>query len=183
MSPTPGDSVKVHYRGTETATGAEFDSSAGREPLEFIVGAGMVIPGFDAAVAALAVGEKVTVNIPADEAYGPYYDEAVHEMPAEFFGGNLPEEGWAVQLQAENGQVMPATVVSVTEEAAVLDLNHPLAGKDLTFEIELVEFTEGELPAGFGEGGCGCGCGCDDEDDAESDSNCSDGGCGSGCGC
>lgn len=177
MMPTPGDNVKVHYTGREVATGEEFDSSTGRDPLEFVVGAGMVIPGFDAAVAGLEVGGKTTVVIPAVDAYGPYYDEMVHDMPHDFFGEQLPEVGWGIQLQAENGQIMAATVTAISDDAVTLDLNHPLAGKDLEFDIELVAFEEGELPA-FG-GGCGCGdggCGTD----SASDDGC---GCGSGCSC
>ena len=178
MKPTPGDSVKVHYTG-RTAEGEEFDSSAGREPLEFMVGAGMVIPGFDAAVATLAVGEKTTVKIPMDEAYGDHSEELVHAMPHEFFQGQIPEVGWAVQLQNEHGHIMPATVVEVGDETVTLDLNHPLAGKDLEFDIELVEFTEGDLPP-MG-GGCGCGDGgCGDSAD-EDESDCC-GGSGGGCG-
>ena len=138
MKASKGDKVKVHYTGT-LSTGEEFDSSAGREPLEFEVGAGMVIPGFDSAVLDLEPGESVKVTISADEAYGERQEDLIQTVPLEFFGEQLPQEGWMLQLQSEDGQVIPAVVVSVTEESATLDINHPLAGQDLTFDIELVE--------------------------------------------
>lgn len=138
MKPLSGDTVRVHYSGT-LSDGSLFDSSEGREPLEFAVGEGMVIPGFDDAVADLEVGGKTTVTIPADQAYGDRQDELVSDVPLEFFGDEKPEVGWMLQLQSPDGQILPATVVAMTEEGATLDLNHPLAGQDLTFTIELVE--------------------------------------------
>lgn len=143
MKPLTGNTVRVHYTGTLT-DGSMFDSSEGREPLEFVVGEGMVIPGFDDAVADLEVGGKTTVTIPCDEAYGARQDEMVSNVPLEFFGEEKPEVGWMLQLQSPEGQIMPATVVAVTDEEATLDLNHPLAGQDLTFVIELVEIVPEE---------------------------------------
>lgn len=141
MKASKGDTVKVHYTGT-LSSGEEFDSSREREPLEFELGAGMVIPGFDAAVLGLEPGEGVTVTIPAKEAYGERQDELIQSVPLDFFGEQLPEEGWMLQLQSEDGNVIPAVVVSVNDESATLDINHPLAGQDLTFEINLVEIAE-----------------------------------------
>ena len=141
MKASKGDTVKVHYTGT-LSSGEEFDSSREREPLEFELGAGMVIPGFDAAVLGLEPGEGVTVTIPAKEAYGERQDELIQSVPLDFFGEQLPEAGWMLQLQSEDGNVIPAVVVSVDEESATLDINHPLAGQDLTFEINLVEIAE-----------------------------------------
>lgn len=141
MTPNPGDTVRVHYRGT-LADGTEFDSSIGREPLEFEVGGGQVIPGFDEAVSDLEVGQKATVTIESCNAYGERMEEAVQTMPLEAFGEEVPQEGWAVELQAPDGSRMAATIVEVTAEAATLDFNHPLAGEDLTFEIELVEIVD-----------------------------------------
>jgi len=138
MAPKPGDTVRVHYRGT-LADGSQFDSSEGREPLEFQVGSGQVIPGFDSAVSDLEPGQSATVTIPATEAYGERADEAMQTFPLDFFGGQVPEVGWAVELEDQNGQRVPATVDEVTEDSVVLDFNHPLAGSDLTFEITLVE--------------------------------------------
>ncbi|MBK5211136.1 MAG: peptidylprolyl isomerase [Coriobacteriia bacterium] len=138
MKASTGDKVKVNYTGT-LSNGEQFDSSIGREPLEFDLGAGQVIPGFDKAVIGLGIGETVTITIPADEAYGVRDDKLIQHVPLEFFGEKLPEKGWMLELQSPEGQVIPATVVDINEENATLDINHPLAGEDLTFEIELVE--------------------------------------------
>lgn len=134
-----GDKVKVHYTG-KLNDGSEFDSSKGREPLEFEVGTQQVIPGFENAVVGLKVGESVTVDIPADEAYGQKIDEMVLKvekstLPAEF----SVELGQKLQLPQENGQNVIVTVTDVTDTHIELDANHPLAGKDLTFDIQLVE--------------------------------------------
>lgn len=141
MAPKSGDKVRVHYKGT-LEDGSMFDSSEGRDPLEFVVGAGHVIPGFDSAVSGLEIGSSATVTIPAADAYGDKIDELVQAVPMEFFRGEVPQVGWVLQLASPDGQQLTATVVEVGEEEAVLDLNHPLAGKDLTFEIELVEIVE-----------------------------------------
>jgi len=151
--PQVGDTVHVHYTG-RLSDGEQFDSSAGREPLVFTLGSGMVIPGFDAAVAELEVGGKTTVTIPAEEAYGPHADELVQTVPKDFFQGETPEVGWVVQLQSPEGQVMAASIEAIDDEGVTLDLNHPLAGQDLTFDLELVEIG-GEAP------GCDCGDDCD----------------------
>lgn len=141
MAVKDGDTVRVHYRGTLN-DGSQFDSSEGRDPLEFEVGSGQVIPGFDAAVREVAVGDTATVTIAACDAYGERSEEAMQTFPMDFFGGQVPEVGWAVELQDQEGQRVPATVAQVTDETVVLDFNHPLAGNDLTFEITLVEILE-----------------------------------------
>ena len=141
MAPKSGDIVRVHYRGT-LADGTEFDCSEGREPLQFEVGSGQVIPGFDYAVCELESGGTTVVTIAAAEAYGERDDQALQAFPMDFFGGQIPEVGWAVELATEDGQRVPATVVEVSDGEVVLDFNHPLAGQDLTFEITLVEIVE-----------------------------------------
>ena len=141
MAVKDGDTVRVHYRGT-LSDGSQFDSSEGRDPLEFQVGSGQVIPGFDAAVSELKLGEAATVTIAACDAYGERSEEATQTFPLDFFGGQIPEIGWAVELEDQDGQRVPATVAQVTDETVVLDFNHPLAGNDLTFEITLVEIVE-----------------------------------------
>jgi peptidylprolyl isomerase len=134
-----GKTAKVHYTGT-LSDGTIFDSSRERDPLEFAVGSGQVIQGFDDAVSVMAVGETKTITIPAEQAYGPHHAELVLEVPhSQFAAGLTPEVG--MQLQSDNGEGQPPTVVTVTavaEDKVTLDANHPLAGKDLTFEIELM---------------------------------------------
>ncbi len=134
-----GDTVKVHYHG-KLNDGSTFDSSEGREPLEFEVGSGMVIPGFDDGVTGMAIGEKKTINIPADEAYGQKEDDRVMEFPIDRFPKDLtPEVGMQLNMSNGEGQQMPVVIADVKEDVVVLDANHPLAGKDLTFDLELVE--------------------------------------------
>jgi peptidylprolyl isomerase len=148
MAPKSGDTVRVHYKGT-LEDGSVFDSSEGRDPLEFQVGEGQVIPGFDSAVAELEVGGTVKVDIPAEDAYGERIAEAVQEVPLSAFADapGDPEEGMMVEMASPDGRRMAATVSRVGDEVVELDFNHPLAGKALTFDIELVEVLEGESGA------------------------------------
>ena len=135
---TNGSKVKVHYTGTLTS-GEVFDSSKGREPLEFTVGAGMMIKGFDDAVNGMAIGESKKAEIPANEAYGEKREDLVMTFEKDKLPADLnPEVGQ--KLSMSNGERdMPVTVTEVNEESIVIDANHELAGKDLIFEIELVE--------------------------------------------
>ncbi len=136
-----GDTVKAHYTG-KLDDGTVFDSSREREPLEFTLGDGQLIPGFEEAVRDLEEGEATTVTIPPEEAYGPRQDEAVIEVPrAELPDEIEPQVGMQLQVQAQGGEVFPARIAAVAEETVTLDGNHPLAGEALTFEIELVEVT------------------------------------------
>jgi peptidylprolyl isomerase len=134
-----GDTVQVNYTG-KLADGTVFDSSIGREPLEFTLGAGQVISGFEKAVFGMKVGEKKTVTIPADEAYGPHLDEQVAEIPREKFPEDLTlEVGQQLGVRRTDGGTSIVTIISVSDNTVMIDANHPLAGKDLTFEIELVK--------------------------------------------
>lgn len=134
-----GDTVKIHYTGT-LEDGTEFDSSAGREPLEFALGGGQVIPGFDSAVDGMAVGENKTVTIPAGEAYGDRHDQLVQEVPKSALPSEMePSVGMQLQSQSPDGQVMNLVITEVADESVTVDANHPLAGQELTFAIELVE--------------------------------------------
>src|SRR5690625_530812 len=134
-----GDTVKVHYQG-KLRSGETFDSSEGRDPLEFKVGSGNVISGFDNGVLDMKPGEKKTLEIPVDQAYGPRNDELILEFPNEKLPSDLkPEQGMQLQLSSQDGQVYPVVVTEVKDEGVVLDANHPLAGEDLVFDIELVE--------------------------------------------
>ena len=137
-----GDTVKVHYHGRLT-DGTTFDSSSGREPLEFQVGSGQVIKGFDDGVSGMAVGEKKTIQIPVDEAYGQKEENMIVEFPKSNFPPELtPELGMSLNMTNGSGQVIPVTIVDIKEESVVLDANHPLAGQDLIFDIELVEISQ-----------------------------------------
>ncbi|WP_422354685.1 FKBP-type peptidyl-prolyl cis-trans isomerase [Roseivirga pacifica] len=134
-----GDQVKVHYTGKLT-DGTVFDSSEGREPLGFELGAGMMIKGFDAAVDGMAIGDKVTAEIPAADAYGEAREDLIFDVPKANLPEDLkPEVGQQLAMSQPNGQQVPVTVKDVKEEIVVIDANHQLAGKDLVFDIELVE--------------------------------------------
>ncbi|WP_386683422.1 peptidylprolyl isomerase [Loktanella sp. R86503] len=134
-----GDTVRIHYTGTLN-DGTVFDSSTGRDPLEFEVGSGMIIPGLDVAIPGMTVGDTKTVNISADQAYGPVNDQARQAVPRGDIPADIPlEVGTQLQMQTPDGQVVPVTVADVTETEVTLDANHPLAGKDLNFDIEMVE--------------------------------------------
>lgn len=133
------NTVKVHYTGKLTS-GEVFDSSADREPLEFTVGAGQMIPGFDAAVSGMELNEKKTVNIPADEAYGQRRDDMIQKVGKEQLPADLkPEVGQTLVAGQPDGQQMHVIVAEVNDDSIVVDANHPLAGKDLVFDIEVVE--------------------------------------------
>jgi peptidylprolyl isomerase len=139
MQAKKGDTVRVHYTGTLT-TGEQFDSSRGREPLEFEVGAGMMIKGFDLAVEGMAVGDKKTINIPPAEGYGEHHAEMIFDFPRTQFPDDMvPEVGMQLVMNNGAGQQFPVTIIEVKEEEVVLDGNHQLAGKELVFEIEMVE--------------------------------------------
>jgi FKBP-type peptidyl-prolyl cis-trans isomerase 2 len=134
-----GDKVRVHYHG-KLRSGETFDSSEGREPLEFTVGTGQVIKGFDNGVMGMEVGDKRTVEIPVGEAYGEKSQEMIVEFPKNQFPPDLkPEVGMQLMMNNGSGQSFPVTVAEVREESVILDANHPLSGQDLVFDIELVE--------------------------------------------
>lgn len=137
-----GHKVKVHYVGTLN-DGSQFDSSVERgEPIAFELGAGQMIPGFDAAVEGMKVGEKKTVNIPSDQAYGPAREDLIIEFKRSDIPADMnPNVGDQIGLQSPQGPI-PATVVELNEEIIKVDANSPMAGKDLNFDIELVEICE-----------------------------------------
>lgn len=133
-----GDTVRVHYTG-RLEDGEVFDSSQGRQPIEFQLGSGQVIAGFESAVTGMEPGQSRTVTIPANEAYGPHRDENVVSVPRTQFPDDIePSVGQQLQM-SQGGQVYRVTVTDVGDETVSLDANHPLAGRDLTFELELVE--------------------------------------------
>jgi FKBP-type peptidyl-prolyl cis-trans isomerase 2 len=134
-----GDTVKVHYHGRLT-DGTTFDSSEGRAPLEFEVGSGMVIKGFDDGLLGMEVGEKKTIEIPVEDAYGPKDPEAIIEFPKDRFPPDMkPEIGMRLSMTNGSGQQIPVVITEVKPEVVILDANHQLAGEDLIFDLELME--------------------------------------------
>lgn len=134
-----GDTVRIHYTGT-LSDGSTFDTSEGREPLEFTVGAGEIIPGLDRAIEGMSVGEQKSVDVSASDAYGAHNPDGVQRVARNNVPGHIPlDPGTRLEVQTPDGRTLPVTVTDVTEDAVVLDANHPLAGEDLTFEVKLVE--------------------------------------------
>lgn len=134
-----GDQVKVHYTGKLTS-GEQFDSSTGRAPLGFTVGAGQMIKGFDEAIPGMSVGDKKTINISPEDAYGHKNESAIIEFPK----ANIPsdmklEHGMKLQLQNAEGHPVQVVVTEIKDDVIILDANHELAGKELVFDIELME--------------------------------------------
>ena len=134
-----GDKVKVHYRGS-LEDGTVFDSSHGRQPLEFTIGEGQVIPGFEGAVVGMEPGDSKSVTVEPHEGYGERRRELVVDVERDRFPADMEVElGKEVQVQQKDGSPRVATIARVDDDSVTLDVNHPLAGKDLTFDIELVE--------------------------------------------
>ena len=133
-----GDKVQVNYKGY-LEDGTMFDSSEGKPPLDVTLGSGMVIPGFDAALVGMAAGDKKTVKIPMDQAYGNHNAEMVMQMPKSQIPPDLkPKIGDKLQVGGPTGELMAVEVIDIDDEFIVLDANPPLAGKDLTFDLELI---------------------------------------------
>jgi len=136
-----GDTVKVHYTG-KLEDGTIFDSSIEREPLEFKIGNGNMIPGFEKAVVGMGLGDTITTNIPYQEAYGEKKTEMVVEVPKEQVPEDItPEVGLQLSIAQQDGSAIPVVISEVNESNIVLDANHPLAGKNLIFDIELVDIS------------------------------------------
>ncbi|MFH1985373.1 MAG: peptidylprolyl isomerase [Pseudomonadota bacterium] len=153
--------VRVDYTGT-LQNGEVFDSSRGRRPLEFKVGAGQMIPGFDAAVAGMSLNEKKTITLAPEEAYGAYDDSLTREFPRADVPPEMnPQTGQRIGMTTPDGHQIPATITQVDDEKITIDMNHPLAGESLTFDIEVVGIsdTATQAPSGCGSG-CDCSSGC-----------------------
>ncbi|UWQ13776.1 peptidylprolyl isomerase [Aliiroseovarius sp. M344] len=135
---TTGATVRIHYTGS-LEDGTIFDSSEGRDPLEFTVGSGMIIPGLDKALPGMAVGEQKKVTIAPEEAYGPRQEEALLEVPRSDIPAEIPlEVGLQLQMTGQQGQPVPVTVTEMTDDSVTLDANHALAGQTLIFDFEVV---------------------------------------------
>lgn len=134
-----GDTVKVHYTGT-LEDGSVFDTSEEREPLEFTLGQGQLIPGFEKAVKGMSVGDSAEVDIPSEEAYGEAREDLIISVPKNQLPDDVePQVGMQLQVNQQDGQPIPVRITEVGDEELKLDANHPLAGEDLTFQIELVD--------------------------------------------
>ncbi len=141
MTAKANDKVKVHYKGM-LENGDVFDSSEGKDPLEFTLGKGQVIPGFDKGVEGMKLNESKTINIPSTEAYGEVRQELIHEVPKSQLPEKIkPEVGLQLVSKTPDGKQIPLVVTEVKEDSIIVDANHPLAGRDLTFEVTLVEIS------------------------------------------
>ncbi len=142
MAVQSGDTIKIHYHG-RLSDGSTFDSSEGRSPLEFKVGSGSVIKGFDDGVQGMTIGEKKTIEIPFAQGYGPEDLTMIIEFPADRLPEDLkPEVGMQLNMNNASGEQFPVVITEITDENVILNANHPLAGKDLIFDLELVEIVD-----------------------------------------
>lgn len=166
-----GQFALVHYTGT-LADGEMFDTTVGRDPFEFQIGESLVIPSFEDAIKAMEINEEKTINVKAADAYGERRDDLTQQVPLTDVSQYLePKEGMVIQVMLNDGNHAPAVIKEITADTVTLDFNHPLAGKDLTFNLKLVGVNNEPTQDH------GCDCGCEDED-------CDDEGCGhGGCGC
>ncbi len=145
-----GDVVRVHYTGKLT-DGTEFDSSKGRDPLEFQVGGGQIIPGLEKRIEGMETGEKSTVVVPADEAYGPRDERQVQSVPRDSLPDGLDlQMGARLTATTQEGKQIPLTVIGLDDQQVTVDANHPLAGQDLVFDLELIEVVGSEPGQKFG---------------------------------
>jgi peptidylprolyl isomerase len=142
MPAKQGDTVKVHYTG-KFDSGEVFDSSQGREPVQFTIGKGEVIPGFENAVVGMEAGDEKTIHIPSDQAYGERIEELVQDIPRDTFAEDMElKTGQGLQIRTKDGKAMLVVIKAISDDAVTLDGNHPLAGKDLNFDIKLVEILQ-----------------------------------------
>ncbi len=147
-----GDEVQVHYTG-KLEDGTVFDTSEDGEPLSFTIGEERVIPGFEEAVTGMEPGDSKTTEVDPEQAYGEHREDMVMEMEKDQIPSEVdPEVGQQLQLRLENGQTVPVLITALGEDTVTIDANHPLAGRKLIFEIEVVDVAEGDGTAG-GEGG------------------------------
>jgi len=136
-----GDTVKVHYTG-KLDDGTVFDTSVGRDPLIFMLGTGQLIPGFEEAIIGMSSGDNKTILIPSDKAYGPHRKEMVVAVAKNQFPEDIKLNlGEQLELTQSDDKVIIVTILEISDSAVTLDANHPLAGKDLTFDVQLVEIT------------------------------------------
>lgn len=150
-----GDEVQVHYTG-KLEDGTVFDTSEDGEPLSFTIGENRVIPGFEEAVTGMEPGDSKTTEVDPEQAYGEHRDDMVMEMERDQIPDDVdPEVGQQLQLRLENGQTVPVLITALGEDTVTIDANHPLAGRTLLFDIELVDVSEGEGGAGAGDEGGG----------------------------
>lgn len=157
--------VAIEYELTQSGQSEVIDSNKGQAPLEFMMGRGQVIPGLEKELANLSSGDKKVIMVSAEDAYGPRREDAVETVPAEQFAGIELEVGMQLYGQSEEGQTIMVTVISFDKESVTVDYNHPLAGKDLTFSVDIKDVrdaTEAEIESGIVGGddhNCGCGTG------------------------
>jgi peptidylprolyl isomerase len=168
-----GQFAQVHYTG-KLVDGTIFDSSEGREPLEFQLGGGQVIPGFDQAVQGMEVNEEKKITLSSEEAYGPVRADLKKDFPKDMLGGQEVTEGQELWFKSPQGPV-PGKILSLEGDSFTVDFNHPLAGKDLEFSIKLVGISNAPSQA---QAGCSCSCSTPESDSCGGGSGCGSSGCG-----